>query len=76
MTPQQSIAHYRIVSKLGEGGMGALHTTNYADPSIGGSRLYPSRDGKRLLGSRWEPRASVWLLEGVTPPRPWWKLFQ
>src|SRR3954447_7506856 len=25
MTPQQSIAHYRIVSKIGEGGMGAVY---------------------------------------------------
>src|SRR6516225_2368796 len=25
MTPQESIAHYRIVSKLGEGGMGAVY---------------------------------------------------
>src|SRR5580704_9061643 len=25
MNPQESIAHYRIVSKLGEGGMGAVY---------------------------------------------------
>ena len=25
MNPQESIAHYRITSKLGEGGMGALY---------------------------------------------------
>jgi hypothetical protein len=27
MTPHQSIALYRITSKLGEGGMGAVHQT-------------------------------------------------
>ena len=25
MSPQESIAHYRIVSKLGQGGMGAVY---------------------------------------------------
>ena len=25
MSPQESIAHYRIISKLGEGGMGAVY---------------------------------------------------
>src|ERR1035438_7428085 len=25
MSPEQSIAHYRVVSKLGEGGMGAVY---------------------------------------------------
>jgi eukaryotic-like serine/threonine-protein kinase len=51
-------------------------TKNNADPYTAGSRLYPSRDGKRLLGSRWEPRASVWVLDGVTLPRPWWRFWR
>jgi eukaryotic-like serine/threonine-protein kinase len=48
----------------------------YAEDASAASRLYPSRDGKRLLGSRWASRASVWVLDGVTPPRPWWKIWQ
>jgi eukaryotic-like serine/threonine-protein kinase len=48
----------------------------YAEFSAFTSRLYPSRDGKRLLGTRWVARGSVWVLDGVTPPRPWWKIWQ
>jgi eukaryotic-like serine/threonine-protein kinase len=48
----------------------------YGEPAAFTSRLYPSRDGKRLLGTRWAQRGSVWLLDGVTPPRPRWKLWQ
>jgi eukaryotic-like serine/threonine-protein kinase len=49
---------------------------NYSELGQYSGRLSPSRDGKYLLGSRWEPRSSVWLLEGVTPPRPWWRVFR
>jgi Tol biopolymer transport system component len=48
----------------------------YSDVSSFTARLYPSRDGKRLLGTRWALRGSVWLLDGVTTPRPWWKIWR
>jgi eukaryotic-like serine/threonine-protein kinase len=36
-------------------------------------RLYPSRDGKYLLGSRFSIRSSIWKLEGVEPPKSFWR---
>jgi hypothetical protein len=44
----------------------------YAEPLVDSGRLYPSRDGKGLLGTRFFVRSSVWLLEGVEPPRGFW----
>ena len=44
----------------------------YGEVSQATARLYPSRDGKYLLGPRWSVRASIWLLEGVEPPLSFW----
>jgi hypothetical protein len=44
----------------------------YSEIFQAGGRLYPSRDGKYLLGSRWSVRVSIWLLEGVEPPLSFW----
>jgi hypothetical protein len=41
----------------------------YSELYVSAGRLYPSRDGKYLLGSRFSVRSSIWLLEGVEPPR-------
>ena len=48
-------------------------TNTYAELYLYSARLYPSRDGKYLLGSRWTVRSSIWLLEGVEPPRSLWR---
>jgi eukaryotic-like serine/threonine-protein kinase len=48
----------------------------YSDFAGFSGRMSPSRDGKRLLATRWTARGSVWMLDGVTPPRPWWKIWQ
>lgn len=42
---------------------------SYSELYVSSSRLYPSRDGKYLLGPRFSVRSSIWLLEGVEPPR-------
>jgi hypothetical protein len=34
MSPQFSIAHYRIVSKLGEGGMGTITRIQWQGPQV------------------------------------------
>jgi hypothetical protein len=44
----------------------------YGEISQASARLYPSRDGKYLLGPRWSVRASIWLLEGAEPPLSFW----
>jgi dipeptidyl aminopeptidase/acylaminoacyl peptidase len=44
----------------------------YAELYVSTARLYPSRDGNVLLGSRWSVRSSIWMLEGLAPPgSPW-----
>ena len=45
----------------------------YSEIFQGSARLYPSRDGKYLLAPRFDVRSSVWLLEGVEPPRSFWQ---
>jgi serine/threonine protein kinase len=46
---------------------------SYAELYVSNGRLYPSRDGKYLLGSRFSVRSSIWLLEGVEPPKNFWR---
>jgi len=46
---------------------------NYSELTLACARLYPSGDGKSLLAPRWSVGSSVWLLEGVEPPRGLWR---
>jgi hypothetical protein len=45
----------------------------YTELFLNTARLYPSRDGKSLLSSRWSVRSSIWMLEGVEPPQSFWR---
>jgi serine/threonine protein kinase/dipeptidyl aminopeptidase/acylaminoacyl peptidase len=46
---------------------------NYSELTLACARLYPSADGKSLLAPRYSFGSSVWLLEGVEPPRGLWR---
>ena len=86
MSPQSSIAHYKITSKLGEGGMGAVYratdTKLNRDVAIKVLLLAFAEDAARM--ARFEREAQV--LASLTPTSPpstassrtpsswnWWK---
>src|SRR6476659_3699339 len=68
MTPQSSIAHYRITSKLGEGGMGAVYratdTKLNRDVAIKVLPIAYARDADRM--ARFAREAQV--LAGLNHP--------
>ena len=45
----------------------------YSEMFEASARLSLSRDGKYLLAPRFDLRCSVWLIEGVEPPRSFWQ---
>jgi len=49
------------------------YSGSYSELFAHSTRLSPSRDGKFLLAPRFNVRSSVWLLEGVEPPRSFWQ---
>jgi serine/threonine protein kinase len=61
MTPQQSIGHYRIVSKVGEGGMGAVYraTDTRLNREVALKVLPPEFAGDAARMSRFEREAQV-----------------
>src|SRR4051812_6691186 len=61
MSPQQTIAHYRIVAKLGEGGMGAVYraTDTKLDREVAIKVLPPAVVGDRERLARFEREAKV-----------------
>ena len=62
MTPPSTIAHYRIISKLGEGGMGAVYraTDTKLNRDVAIKILPPAfaEDTSRM--QRFEREAQVW----------------
>ena len=45
----------------------------FAELNTGTGRLYPSADGKSLIAPRYRLGSAIWMMEGVTPPRPLWR---
>jgi serine/threonine protein kinase len=45
----------------------------FGELSANTGRLYPSADGKSLIAPRYRLGSRIWMLEGVTPPRPLWR---
>jgi len=71
--------HYRLsAADVARGTERVIHdyppgNFNYAELTRASGRLYPSGDGKSLLAPRNSFGSSIWLLEGVEPPRPLWR---
>jgi serine/threonine protein kinase len=66
------LGSYEIVAPIGAGGMGEVYQAR-------DSRLDRTVAVKILpagFGSRFSVRSSIWLVEGVEPPRSFWRLFK